>query len=242
MKSLKFWIVFILCISFTTFSLLPAGAQSTIATGSIQGTVTDPNGAVVPDAAITITNKATGQSNKTASTASGTYTSGALIPGEYQIRIEAKGFRTPGDWRDGAGGRDHRRQRQTLRWVDQRGGGSHGLSRGGQHRTSDCAGRAHPSRLKICRSTDATSSIWRSLSRAFKSRTAPTSIPPRTASLPSPSAGVSDAPRASRWTAWTSATRPSAPPRRTFLPARSRNSRSASLRSISQPNSLLRAR
>src|SRR5438270_1610470 len=94
MRSLRFWIVFILCISFTTFGLLPAGAQSTIATGSIQGTVTDPNGAVVPGAAITITNKATGQSNKTASTASGTYTSGALIPGEYQIRIEAKGFRT----------------------------------------------------------------------------------------------------------------------------------------------------
>src|SRR6476620_7961587 len=94
MRSLRFWFAFILCISLTTFALLPAGAQSTVATGSIQGTVTDPNGAVVPNATITITNKATGQSIKTASTASGTYTSGALIPGEYQIRIEAKGFRT----------------------------------------------------------------------------------------------------------------------------------------------------
>ena len=94
MKSLKLWSVLILCLSFTTFSLLPAGAQSTVATGSIQGTVTDPNGAVLPNAAITITNKATGQSSKLTSTSSGTYASGALIPGDYEVRIEAKGFQT----------------------------------------------------------------------------------------------------------------------------------------------------
>lgn len=94
MRSLRFWFAFILCISFTTFSLLPAGAQSTVATGSIQGTVTDPNGAVVPNASITITNKATGQSSKISSGGSGTYASGALIPGEYEVRIEAKGFQT----------------------------------------------------------------------------------------------------------------------------------------------------
>jgi hypothetical protein len=94
MKSLRFWFAFILCISLTTFALLPAGAQSTVATGSIQGTVTDPNGAVVPNAAITIKNKATGQSSKLTSSSSGTYASGALIPGEYEVRIEAKGFQT----------------------------------------------------------------------------------------------------------------------------------------------------
>src|SRR5579859_5175476 len=94
MKNARFWFAFILCISFTTFSLLPAGAQSTVATGSIQGTVTDPNGAVVPGATVTITNKATGQVNKITSSGSGTYASGALIPGEYEIRVEAKGFKT----------------------------------------------------------------------------------------------------------------------------------------------------
>lgn len=94
MKSLRFWFAFILCISLTTFALLPAGAQSTVATGSIQGTVTDPNGAVVPNAAITIKNKATGQTSKLTSSSSGTYASGALIPGEYEVRIEAKGFQT----------------------------------------------------------------------------------------------------------------------------------------------------
>jgi len=94
MKSPRFWFAFILCISLTTFALLPAAAQSTVSTGSIQGTVTDPNGAVVPNAAVTITSKATGQTTKFTSSSSGTYASGALIPGEYEVRIEAKGFQT----------------------------------------------------------------------------------------------------------------------------------------------------
>ncbi|HSK42352.1 MAG TPA: carboxypeptidase regulatory-like domain-containing protein, partial [Candidatus Binatia bacterium] len=94
MRNQRFWLVFILCMSFTTFCLLPAGAQSTVATGSIQGTVTDPNGAVVPNATITISNKATGQSSKISSGSSGTYASGALTPGDYEVRIEAKGFQT----------------------------------------------------------------------------------------------------------------------------------------------------
>jgi hypothetical protein len=94
MKSPKFWFVFILCISLTSFALLPAAAQSTVATGTIQGTVTDPNGAVVPGATVTITNVATGQVTKLTSSSSGTYASGALIPGEYSVRIEAKGFQT----------------------------------------------------------------------------------------------------------------------------------------------------
>ncbi|MGH9637742.1 MAG: carboxypeptidase-like regulatory domain-containing protein, partial [Candidatus Angelobacter sp.] len=94
MKSPRFWFAFILCICFTTFSLLPAGAQSTIATGSIQGTVTDPNGAVVPGASVIITNKATGQSTKITSSSTGTYSSGGLPPGDYEVRIEAKGFQT----------------------------------------------------------------------------------------------------------------------------------------------------
>jgi hypothetical protein len=69
-------------------------AQTTVSQGSIQGTVTDPSGAVVGGAKITITHKATGQVITTTSTNSGTFNSGGLIPGDYVLRIEAKGFRT----------------------------------------------------------------------------------------------------------------------------------------------------
>lgn len=68
--------------------------QTTISTGSIQGTVTDPSGAVVGAATVTINNKATGQSIVTSTSSSGTYASGALIPGDYLVKIEAKGFKT----------------------------------------------------------------------------------------------------------------------------------------------------
>ena len=69
-------------------------AQTTVSTGTILGTVTDPSGAVVGGARITITNKATGQVITTSTTSAGTYASGALTPGEYVVRVEAKGFRT----------------------------------------------------------------------------------------------------------------------------------------------------
>src|SRR5438445_13189481 len=69
-------------------------AQTTISTGSIQGTVTDPSGAVVSGATVKITNKATGQGISTTTSSAGTYTSGALLPGEYVVRVEGQGFKT----------------------------------------------------------------------------------------------------------------------------------------------------
>ncbi len=69
-------------------------AQTTISTGSIQGTISDPSGAVVPGASITISSEATGLSIQLISTGSGTYSSGALIPGDYTVKVEAKGFKT----------------------------------------------------------------------------------------------------------------------------------------------------
>lgn len=90
-RLLSFLILFVAVVSFT---LQSAWAQSTISTGSIQGTVTDPNGAVVPNANITITNKANGQTTKLSSSSTGTYASGALQPGTYEVRIEKSGFQT----------------------------------------------------------------------------------------------------------------------------------------------------
>src|SRR6267142_1537143 len=69
-------------------------AQVSNATGNIQGVITDPTGAVVPEATVTILNKATGRTIDSETTSSGVYTSGSLVPGVYTVRIEAKGFQT----------------------------------------------------------------------------------------------------------------------------------------------------
>jgi Carboxypeptidase regulatory-like domain len=69
-------------------------AQTTVAQGSIQGSVTDPTGAVVGGAKVSIVSKATGQTSTTTTSNSGTYNSGGLIPGDYVVRVEAKGFKT----------------------------------------------------------------------------------------------------------------------------------------------------
>src|ERR1700722_2661221 len=76
------------------FLIQPAFAQSTIATGGIQGSVTDPQGAGVPNAKVTITNKATGEVFDSLTTSSGTYNAGSLKPGVYEVRVEAPNFKT----------------------------------------------------------------------------------------------------------------------------------------------------
>lgn len=69
-------------------------AQTTISTGSIQGVVTDPTGAVVSGAKISISNQAAGRVIATTTTSAGVYASGALTPGDYTLRVTAQGFST----------------------------------------------------------------------------------------------------------------------------------------------------
>lgn len=78
----------------TLLCSVPAQAQATISTGNIQGVVSDQTNAMVTGAKVTITNRATGQKIETTSNSSGAYNSGTLIPGNYTIRVEAKGFQT----------------------------------------------------------------------------------------------------------------------------------------------------
>jgi len=80
--------VFALLLSSSAF------AQTTVSQGSIQGTVTDPTGAAVAGATVTIANKATGQVATTTTTSSGTYNSGGLYPADYIVRVSAQGFKT----------------------------------------------------------------------------------------------------------------------------------------------------
>jgi len=83
-------------VFFALLAALAASLQAQVsnATGNIQGVITDPTGAVVPEATVTILNKATGRTIDSETTSSGVYTSGSLVPGVYTVRIEAKGFQT----------------------------------------------------------------------------------------------------------------------------------------------------
>jgi hypothetical protein len=60
----------------------------------INGTVTDPSGAVVPGAKVTATNDATSVSTHTVTGSVGTYSFTDLIPGTYTVRVEKDGFAT----------------------------------------------------------------------------------------------------------------------------------------------------
>jgi len=96
MKPQKTLFLLLLLLLVSTIAILKQSvhAQSTVSTGSIQGTVTDPNGAVVTNADVVITNKANGQTVKITSSSSGSFASGALQPGTYEVRVTAKGFQT----------------------------------------------------------------------------------------------------------------------------------------------------
>ncbi len=63
-------------------------------TGTLLGTVQDANGAVVPNASVTLTNQGTGVVDKTVTGPQGFYTFPALNPGQYTVTVTMSGFGT----------------------------------------------------------------------------------------------------------------------------------------------------
>ena len=78
--------------------LLGLALLSTVAygqeTASIVGTVTDPTGAAVPSAKITITNTLTGLVRSTTTNDTGNYAARELPIGQYNVQVEVAGFKT----------------------------------------------------------------------------------------------------------------------------------------------------
>src|SRR5690349_7012898 len=72
----------------TTFALAQGG------TGELSGLVSDPSGAVVPSATVTLTNPATGEKRSTVTNQSGIYHFSALAPGGYSLEASPKGFKS----------------------------------------------------------------------------------------------------------------------------------------------------
>jgi outer membrane receptor protein involved in Fe transport len=62
--------------------------------GSISGTITDPQGASIPGASVTVTNIAQNVTTTAKTNDSGFYEVTHLIPGVYQVKIEQQGYKT----------------------------------------------------------------------------------------------------------------------------------------------------
>lgn len=77
-----------------SFSNIHARAQSLGSAGTINGVVTDPNGAVVPNASITISNPITGYKRTAAADDAGTFRLADIPPNNYQLMVSANGFTT----------------------------------------------------------------------------------------------------------------------------------------------------
>src|ERR1700678_2311328 len=82
--------VVVLCMAL----LFATDATAQQATARIVGTITDPSGAVVPDAKVTVTNTATNVASEPTSGKDGFYQVRALPIGTYRISARHQGFRT----------------------------------------------------------------------------------------------------------------------------------------------------
>lgn len=83
MRTLRF---LVLCF------LSASGLLAQTNTGSIQGTVTDPNGAPIGGASVTVRNMDTGATVKTQTTGAGVYSAPNLPPGQYSVSMEQPGM------------------------------------------------------------------------------------------------------------------------------------------------------
>ncbi|MDH3531026.1 MAG: carboxypeptidase-like regulatory domain-containing protein, partial [Acidobacteriota bacterium] len=84
------------CCTLVVFCVLAlsaaAFAQKNV--GSIVGTVSDPSGALLPGAKVTITNNATGQAREVTTGPAGEFAVTNLEPGNYSVQAEESGFKT----------------------------------------------------------------------------------------------------------------------------------------------------
>src|ERR1035438_5203389 len=77
----------------TCFLLFFVAAFAQSDRGTITGTVTDPSGAVVPNAAMVAVNTETGTQFPIVTSDTGNYTAASLPPGSYTVTAEAAGFK-----------------------------------------------------------------------------------------------------------------------------------------------------
>jgi len=92
-NKLSRWLASILSLALVFLSLSPL-ALAQQPTGAVQGTVTDPQGAVVPNATITAKSNATSLTRTVTSNNEGQYSISQLPPDIYEVRVAAPNFKT----------------------------------------------------------------------------------------------------------------------------------------------------
>src|SRR6202521_6121672 len=90
-KQLSIGAMLTICICLVTLTAQPVWGQAVY--GSIIGTVTDPQGAAVANAKVTVTDQRKGTSDTTTTNDSGNYAVTHLIPDVYTVRVESPGFK-----------------------------------------------------------------------------------------------------------------------------------------------------
>ncbi len=87
----KYWTVSTFLIA--SLFLVSASSRAQNLNASISGTVTDPTGAVVPKAELSLTGVATGVATKVTTGPDGLFSFPNLQPGAYSLKASAQGFR-----------------------------------------------------------------------------------------------------------------------------------------------------
>ena len=88
-------LVCLLCVMvFVLFAGIPSLHAQSAGTGALTGSVTDPSGASIPNATVTLTNTQTNQARTATSGTDGTYRFTLIPPGIYRVRFGASGFKT----------------------------------------------------------------------------------------------------------------------------------------------------
>ncbi|MEW6208370.1 MAG: carboxypeptidase regulatory-like domain-containing protein [Acidobacteriota bacterium] len=89
----KKWLVGVVSLAMIAMSLAPAGLAAQQPVGAIEGSVTDPQGAVVSRAKVTARNLATGLSRLVEASEDGRYQILQLPPGNYEVTVTGEGFK-----------------------------------------------------------------------------------------------------------------------------------------------------
>ena len=80
-------------IALAFFSSMPAFAQTSLSTGTLEGTIQDESGGVVPGAKVIATEASKGLVRESLTDDAGAFLFPAVITGFYNVRVEKQGFK-----------------------------------------------------------------------------------------------------------------------------------------------------